>query len=141
MGWERRGGKFFYYRKQRVAGRVRSIYFGSGERAETASREDNCPHPLAAVHVTDGLPATLSTDNNQGVTSAPMDTDKPCATPRLGEVGLKKERVPWPTLGEVLREWPHYSTLRSRYLLKTLPMEGERLTAWVERRDAEAASV
>jgi len=45
MGWEVRAGKRVYYRKVRFkdeAGRsrVRSIYFGSGEDAETAARED-----------------------------------------------------------------------------------------------------
>jgi hypothetical protein len=41
MGWETRKGHSYYYRKERGAdGRVRSIYFGSGERAEAAARED-----------------------------------------------------------------------------------------------------
>lgn len=45
MGWETRGGKRVYYRKQRYRdeqGRscVRSIYCGSGERGEEAARED-----------------------------------------------------------------------------------------------------
>ena len=41
MGWEKRGTKLVYYRKERGAdGRVRSIYCGSGERGELAARED-----------------------------------------------------------------------------------------------------
>jgi hypothetical protein len=41
MGWEKRGSKLVYYRKERgAAGRVRSVYCGSGERGELAARED-----------------------------------------------------------------------------------------------------
>jgi hypothetical protein len=42
MGWEQRGKKQVYYRKERdpLTGRVRSIYCGSGERGELAARED-----------------------------------------------------------------------------------------------------
>lgn len=45
MGWELRGGKRFYYRKEKYRdasgrSRVRSIYCGSGERGEAAARED-----------------------------------------------------------------------------------------------------
>lgn len=36
MGWEKRGKRRYYYRKQRVGGRVRSIYLGRDEAAETA---------------------------------------------------------------------------------------------------------
>jgi hypothetical protein len=45
MGWEKRSGKLYYYRKERVAGRVRSVYLGSGERAIAASLEDGVPVP------------------------------------------------------------------------------------------------
>lgn len=41
MGWEKRKGKLYYYRKERgTDGRVRSIYCGSGARGEQAARED-----------------------------------------------------------------------------------------------------
>jgi hypothetical protein len=40
MGWETRRGRRYYYRKERVNGRVRSIYFGSGGRALLAAHED-----------------------------------------------------------------------------------------------------
>lgn len=41
MGWEKRGAKLVYYRKERgTDGRVRSVYCGSGERGELAARED-----------------------------------------------------------------------------------------------------
>lgn len=40
MGWEMRAGKRCYYRKVREGSRVRSVYCGSGERAEQAARED-----------------------------------------------------------------------------------------------------
>jgi hypothetical protein len=45
MGWEKRGGKLVYYRKERFKdeqgrSRVRSIHFGSGVEAEAAARED-----------------------------------------------------------------------------------------------------
>ena len=33
MGWETRRGKSYYYRKERVGNRVRSVYVGSGETA------------------------------------------------------------------------------------------------------------
>ena len=52
MGWELRRGKRYYYRKVRGAdGRVRSIYCGTGERAEAAAREDErrrCATPKVA---------------------------------------------------------------------------------------------
>ena len=34
MGWEIRGGKRYYYRKQREGGRVVSVYLGAGATAE-----------------------------------------------------------------------------------------------------------
>jgi hypothetical protein len=40
MGWETRRGKRYYYRKVRVNGPVRSIYFGSGVTAWLAAQED-----------------------------------------------------------------------------------------------------
>ncbi len=40
MGWELRHGKRVYVRKVRTGKHVRSIYFGFGERAEAAARED-----------------------------------------------------------------------------------------------------
>jgi hypothetical protein len=40
VGWEIRRGNFYYYRKRRVNGRVRSIYFGSGLRAQIAAQQD-----------------------------------------------------------------------------------------------------
>jgi hypothetical protein len=40
MGWELRREKLVYYRKVREGRRVRSIYFGSGERGERAAQED-----------------------------------------------------------------------------------------------------
>jgi hypothetical protein len=41
MGWELRKGHSYYYRKERGAdARVRSIYFGRGERAKVAAHED-----------------------------------------------------------------------------------------------------
>jgi len=33
MGWKRINGREYYYRSERVGGRVRSTYFGSGELA------------------------------------------------------------------------------------------------------------
>ncbi len=41
MGWEARGGKSYYYRKEREAGgRVRSVYVGSGETAGLIAQLD-----------------------------------------------------------------------------------------------------
>ncbi len=45
MGWEMRRGELYYYRKIREGERVRSVYFGRGERALAAALEDGCPHP------------------------------------------------------------------------------------------------
>jgi hypothetical protein len=46
MGWETRSGKHYYYRKARVeGGRVRSIYFGCGDRAIAASLADGVVLP------------------------------------------------------------------------------------------------
>ncbi len=40
MGWERRGNYSYYYRKMRIAGRVRSVYVGQGEIAVLTARLD-----------------------------------------------------------------------------------------------------
>ena len=41
MGWERRGGQSYYYRKERTPdGRVRSVYLGSGELCRVLSECD-----------------------------------------------------------------------------------------------------
>ena len=45
MGWERRKGKLYYYRKERTAGHVRSRYLGNGQQALEASRADGIPIP------------------------------------------------------------------------------------------------
>lgn len=41
MGWERRGGGMYYYRKRRQGDRVVSEYVGSGPLAELASTFDD----------------------------------------------------------------------------------------------------
>jgi len=38
MGWEKRGNHSYYYRKERIAGRVRSVYVGQGEIAVLTAR-------------------------------------------------------------------------------------------------------
>jgi len=40
MGWEYRNGSRYYYRKERSAGRVRSVYVGQGEIAILAATLD-----------------------------------------------------------------------------------------------------
>lgn len=40
MGLERRGNKLYYYKKIRLNGRVKSVYYGSGELAESLSLLD-----------------------------------------------------------------------------------------------------
>lgn len=38
MGWEKRGGKQYYYRKERDGSRVKSVYVGRGEIANMISQ-------------------------------------------------------------------------------------------------------
>ncbi len=38
MGWEQRGNRSYYYRKERDGARVRSVYLGGGETAVLISR-------------------------------------------------------------------------------------------------------
>ncbi len=45
MGWERRKGRLFYYRKARDGGRVQSKYMGRGDKAIEASRADGVAVP------------------------------------------------------------------------------------------------
>ncbi len=75
---------------------------------------------------------------NSGRTVDGADTGNnqaaPCATPQLGEVGLKKEAGPWPAFLECLRAAGDYRALAARYPAHTLPQPGESLTAWAERR-------
>lgn len=40
MGWERQRGRFYYYRKVRVGGRVRSQYMGTGFLAQMFAEAD-----------------------------------------------------------------------------------------------------
>jgi hypothetical protein len=40
MGWETRRGRRYYYRKERINRRVRSVYLGAGGRAFLAAQED-----------------------------------------------------------------------------------------------------
>lgn len=49
MGWERRKGKLYYYRKERGAEGVRSLYMGSGQKAIEASVADGIPVPDEVV--------------------------------------------------------------------------------------------
>jgi hypothetical protein len=76
VAWEVRRGKRVYYRKERyrdAEGRshVRSIYFGSGERAEAAAREDEerrCGASLAENEpCATSLPSVMQRCNNGNV--------------------------------------------------------------------------
>jgi hypothetical protein len=40
MGWEARGGKSYYYRKERDGASVRSVYVGSNETAQLIAQLD-----------------------------------------------------------------------------------------------------
>ena len=40
MAWERRGGNLYYYQSERVDGRVRKKYVGTGEIAELVAHAD-----------------------------------------------------------------------------------------------------
>ena len=40
MAWEKRRGRQFYYRSQRVNGYVRKVYLGSGDVAKQAAEKD-----------------------------------------------------------------------------------------------------
>jgi len=40
MGWEQRGSESYFYRKERSAGHVRSVYVGRGEIAVLTARLD-----------------------------------------------------------------------------------------------------
>jgi hypothetical protein len=40
MGWEERRGRSYYYRKERVGDRVRSVYVGGGATASFLARFD-----------------------------------------------------------------------------------------------------
>jgi hypothetical protein len=40
MGWETRGGRAYYYRKERDGSRVRSVYVGGGETARLIAQLD-----------------------------------------------------------------------------------------------------
>jgi hypothetical protein len=52
MGWEKRKGRLFYYRKARDEhGRVQSQYLGRGEQALEASRADGVAVPDEALTV------------------------------------------------------------------------------------------
>ena len=41
MSWEKHGDKTYYYKKQRIGGKVKSIYIGTGELAELISGIDD----------------------------------------------------------------------------------------------------
>jgi predicted negative regulator of RcsB-dependent stress response len=38
MGWERRGGNSYFYKKEREGSRVKSVYVGRGEVADMVSK-------------------------------------------------------------------------------------------------------
>ena len=42
MGWEQKRGRWYYYRKRRVGGKVRSEYVGSGAVAQLCAELDEC---------------------------------------------------------------------------------------------------
>ncbi len=44
MGWEERRGRLYYYKSERVRGRVRRVYLGNDEVARTLAEAD------AAIH-------------------------------------------------------------------------------------------
>lgn len=64
MGWEWRGRRLVYYRKERDGRRVRSIYCGPGERGERAAREDEERRLLRGK-----APATVAPDTPEKPTT------------------------------------------------------------------------
>jgi hypothetical protein len=108
MGWERRKGKLYYYRKQRgEGGRVRSVYLGRGQKAVDVSRADGVPVP-----------------------------DEVVAQPNLSEVpnirSVKKDALPsiealTPSLAGTgpayLQDWRRRLSTRYRYRLHQEPKE------------------
>lgn len=40
MGWEKRGNNEYYYQKERIDGRIKSVYVGQGELAYLIARYD-----------------------------------------------------------------------------------------------------
>lgn len=90
MAWERRHGQLYYYRKVREQGRVRSLYFGRGARAEAAAREDGCALPA---------PAELA---EVGCKKEPVESALAAALPaEFGIVRHKKEPAACATGGEI----------------------------------------
>ena|SRR5215218_6501728 len=91
MGWEKRGGKLVYYRKERYkdeAGRsrVRSIHFGSGAEAEAAAREDEERRASPSGTPEKEACATAGVTNIRD-----LKKETALAPPDLAQVSAKKE--------------------------------------------------
>jgi hypothetical protein len=125
MAWERRHGQFYYYRKVREQGRVRSLYLGRGAQAQAAALADGCPPPV------DELAQVSAKKEPVEVALEPA----PCATSGENTPVKKRDPEPWPSFLECLRAGRDYHALSLRYAAHTLPSEGESLTAWVARRN------
>jgi hypothetical protein len=67
MGWEIRRGKRYYYRKKRINGCVRSIYFGCGGRAIVAAHEDAQKRHCAKLAAQKKKAARSRTTTGKGV--------------------------------------------------------------------------
>jgi hypothetical protein len=50
MAWERRGSNLYYYQSQRVDGRVRKKYVGTGEVAQAIAHADETIRQIRAAH-------------------------------------------------------------------------------------------
>jgi hypothetical protein len=84
MGWERRKGKLYYYRKQRGSGdRVRSIYVGGGLKAMEASLADGVPVPDEVVAQPGTQPRVANIRHIKKESSEPPAAD-------FDELGRKK---------------------------------------------------
>jgi hypothetical protein len=78
MGWETRAGKRVYYRKVREGERVRSIYCGSGERAEKAAKEDEDRRCATGAVI----PAHKKSDEMANISHVKKEEVAPVGTPK-----------------------------------------------------------
>jgi hypothetical protein len=95
MGWKRINGREYYYKSERVGGRVRSTYFGSGELATAVAFLEAEAREGREAERRERRAAREQADAEERAISAWFDGIQAATDAALREAGYHKHKGQW----------------------------------------------
>jgi hypothetical protein len=95
MGWKRINGREYYYKSERVGGRVRSTYFGSGELATAVAALEAEAREGREAERRERRAARDQADAEERAVSAWFDGIQAVTDAALRAAGYHKHRGQW----------------------------------------------